>query len=105
MTTSDNRLLLHAELVRILGSNNVYFQPPESVKIKYPAIIYSRNSINNRSASNKIYIQDHSYMVTYIDKDPESDVVDALSTYPMSSFDRHYVADGLNHDVFTIYYK
>ena len=31
----DRRLKLHEELCDILGSRNVYFQPPETVKMKY----------------------------------------------------------------------
>ena len=26
-------------LIELLGSNNVYFQPPESIKIDYPCIV------------------------------------------------------------------
>lgn len=105
MKTTDSRPLLHGLLESILGSSNVYFQPPENVKMKYPAIVYLRNDIDNRHANNLVYSQDHSYQVMYISKDPESEIIDALSRCPMSRFDRHYVADGLNHDVFTIYYK
>ena len=36
------RYELHEFLCEILGSRNVYFQPPESVKMKYPAIVYER---------------------------------------------------------------
>lgn len=100
-----NRPLLHAELVKILGSENVYFQPPESIKINYPAIIYSRSDIDNRFANDNVYLQDHAYQVIVVDKDPDSEIVHKLSKFPMSRFDRHYVADNLNHDVFTIYYK
>ena len=36
----DRRNDLQKLLVEVLGSKNVYFQPPESVKMKYPAIVY-----------------------------------------------------------------
>ena len=42
------RLELDEELVKILGSKNVYFQPPESLKLNYPAIVYSLSNISNR---------------------------------------------------------
>ena len=101
----ENRLLLHEKLIEILGSGNVYFQPPESLKLKYPAIIYSRNRIDNRFANDNVYEQDHGYTVMVIDKDPDSEIVDRMSKFPMTKFDRHYVADNLNHDVFTVYYR
>ena len=99
----NDRLELHELLREILGSSNVYFQPPESVKMEYPAIRYARNRINNTSADNQIYRQDVGYTITVIDRDPDSEVVERLSKIPRIMYDRSYVADNLNHDVFTIY--
>lgn len=98
------RLDLHAELIKILGCDHVYFQPPESLKIKYPAIVYSLSDISNDHANNHAYKQDRYYMVTYISKEPESAVVDKLSWMDCTKFNRSYRADNLNHTVFTIYY-
>lgn len=98
------RLELHEVLCDILGTRNAYFQPPESVKMKYPAIVYSRNDISNSYADNQVYMQSLEYQVIVIDKDPDSEIVTKVSTLPLCSYDRHYVADNLNHDVFTIYY-
>ena len=69
-----SRLELQSELEKILGSRNVYFQPPSSLKIKYPAIVYSRNSIDNNFANNSVYKQDVSYMLTVIYTDPDSEI-------------------------------
>lgn len=100
----ENRLELHKILTRILGTGNVYFQPPESIKMEYPAIVYSRSGINNRHANDKPYIQDTSYEITVIDYDPDSDVVDRISKLPYCRFNRHYVVSNLNHDTFTLYF-
>lgn len=99
-----SRLELQSELEKILGSRNVYFQPPASVKIKYPAIIYSRNSIDNNFANNTVYKQDVSYMLTVIYTDPDSEIPKNISKMKKCRFDRHYTSDNLNHDVFTLYY-
>ena len=99
----NDRLELHELLCQILGSRNVYFQPPESVSMKYPAIRYSRNRIESTSADNIIYKQDVSYTITVIDRDPDSEIVERLSKVPRIVYDRSYVADNLNHDVFTLY--
>ena len=97
-----NRLDLQAMLESLLGSRNVYFQPPSSVKIKYPAIVYSRNNINNTHADDAVYRQLLEYEITVIDSDPDSEIVMKLSRIPRCEFNRHYTADNLNHDVFTI---
>ena len=101
----DSRLELHEMLCGILGSRNVYFQPPESVKMNYPAIVYSRKAIDNQFADNGVYKQDTGYELTYIDKDPDSPNVKKISQLPCCRFDRHFTADNLNHDVFTLYHK
>lgn len=100
----DSRLELHEKLVEILGSRNVYFQPPENVKMIYPAIRYARSKITNTFANNHVYNKKLRYEVTVIDYDPDSEIVSKLSEFPMTEHDRHYTSDGLNHDVFTIYY-
>lgn len=100
----ETRLELHDILCGILGTSHVYFQPPESVKMQYPAIVYSRDDIENEHANNGVYIQSTAYQVIVIDRDPDSDIVKKVSMLPKCSFDRHYNSDNLNHDVFTIYF-
>lgn len=99
-----NRLELHELLCKTLGSRQVYFQPPSSIRMKYPAIIYSRSRIGNEFANDSVYNQTYQYSITVIDEDPDSEIVERVSKLPMCSFDRHYTADNLNHDTFTIYY-
>ncbi len=38
------------------------------------------------------------------EEDPDSVIVEKVSKLPRCRFDRHYTADELNHDVFTLYY-
>ena len=42
--------------------------------------------------------------VTVIDRDPDSDIPNLVAALPTSSFNRFFVADGLNHTVYTIYF-
>lgn len=100
----NTRLDLHELLCEILGARNVYFQPNESTRMKYPAIVYSRYDIVNEYANDLPYIRNNAYQLTIIDPDPDSEIVDKVAMLPACSFDRHYNADNLNHDVFTIYY-
>ncbi len=99
-----SRLELHEKLVSVLGSRYVYFQPPESIKMKYPAIVYERSDIPNKFANDEVYLQATKYKVTIIDKDPDSEIVERMSKFKTARFEKHYVVDGLNHDTFTIYY-
>lgn len=104
MTEAERRVEFHEILCKILGSRNVYYQPPESLKMKYPAIRYTRDDIENEFGDNRVYKQAHKYSVTVIDADPDSEIVHKVSKLPMCVFDRHYASDNLNHDVFTICY-
>ena len=99
-----SRLELQSKFEDVLGSRNVYFQPPSSVRMQYPAIVYSRKDIEGRFANDKIYRKLPCYEAILIDKDPDSEFIDKILDLPYCSFDRHYEADNLNHDVFTIFY-
>ena len=99
-----SRIELQELLENILGSRNVYFQPPASAHIDYDAIVYSRKNIENTFANNSVYKQNDAYEIIAIYEDPDSDLPRKLSKLPMCSFDRHYTADNLNHDVFTLYH-
>lgn len=100
-----SRLNLHEELCAILGTKNVYFQPPASVTMKYPCIRYSRAGMDQKRANNSTYLSTNRYEITVIDRDPDSTIPDSiLKHFRMCSFDRAYVADNLNHTTLTLYY-
>ena len=100
-----SRVELQTMLENILGSRNVYFQPPENVKIKYPAIIYSRTRIDGTFANNDVYKLDHAYQVVYVHSNPDDPLIDTLAQVPTCRFQREYASDNLYHDVFIIYFK
>lgn len=109
-----SRLDLHNILCACLGSNHVYFSPPESVKLEYPCIVYHRDSVNAVYADNKMYNTSATYSITVISYDPDihdlsddipivtSHIHESLMTLPYISYERHYTADGLDHDVYKI---
>ena len=99
-----SRLELQKKLVELLGYNHVYYQPPESLKIEYPAIVYSKSKIETKKANNATYSKRIRYDITVIDKRPDNPVIDKLMGLPYCSYDRQYKADGLNHDTLTLYY-
>lgn len=98
------RLDLQELLEEILGAPNVYFQPPASVQLTYPCFVYQRDTLDTKFADNAPYNLKQRYQVTYIDRDPDSEVPSKLAALPMCAFDRFFVADNLNHDVYRLYF-
>jgi hypothetical protein len=95
---------LQAILEALLGSRNVYFQPPPTLQMKYPCIVYSRDSAVTNHADNNPYTYRKRYQVTAIGQDPDSDIPDKIAALPYCTFSRFYTADNLNHDVFNLFF-
>lgn len=103
------RLDLHQELVDYLGVNDgkphVYFQPPESVRLNYPCILYELENGQRFRADDQLYGYIRSYRVTIIDEDPDIEHDrNFMERFQYATFSRAYTADNLNHWVFTLYY-
>ena len=99
-----SRLELQNKLEELLGNKHVYHQPPESLKMEYPCIRYSKTDIDSKYANNIKYINTNLYTVTVIDRRPDNEVIQKILELPLSSFDRHYVSNNLNHDVINLYF-
>ena len=99
-----DRLELHSVLQELLGSSNVYYQPPESIKMQYDAIRYSKKNIDSKYANDRQYSMIDCYEIIVISRLPDNPVIKKLLSLPYCSYDRHYVADNLHHDVLTIYW-
>lgn len=102
--SKKTRLDLQTLLENLINCDHVYYQPPSNLQMKYPAIRFSRSDIENKFADNSVYVQQHAYEIIVIDKDPDSEIVEKVSKLPAARFERHYVADNLNHDVFQLYF-
>ncbi len=100
----SRRIELQTILEELLGSENVYFQPPENLKMEYDCIRYSRTKIKPVFANNHPYILHDCYQVVAIYRNPDSDLPRKIALLPMCSHDRHYTADNLYHDTFILYY-
>ena len=100
----DRRLELHQILTDILGSKNVYFQPPASVHLKYPCIIYQYETGDTQFADDLPYIFVRKYQIQVIDPNPDTEIPDKIARLPRCLNDRNYTADNLNHYTFNIYY-
>ena len=56
--TEISRLRFQSLLEGLLGSKHVYFQPPASITLVYPCIIYNLSDITISRADNKAYNQE-----------------------------------------------
>jgi hypothetical protein len=72
--------------------------------MSYPAITYSRDRAETDFADNLPYRRRQSYSVTVIHPDPDNAIRDKIAALPYCSFDRAYANDGLNHDVYTLFF-
>jgi hypothetical protein len=91
-------------LLVTLGTPHVYFQAPPSYGMNYPCIIYRLDTRQVEHANNLPYKHDKRYQVTVIDEDPDSEIPDMVAELPKCRFERFYVADNLNHNVFQLFF-
>ena len=63
---TDRRLAFHNLLCKILSCPiegeqcRCYFQPPESIKMNYPAIVYSLDDVDKTYANDGVYLSNRS---------------------------------------------
>lgn len=99
-----SRLELQLILEGIPGVRKVWFQPPDGTQLVYPCILYSRDAQDVTYADNKPHLVNTRYMITVIDRNPDSLIPSMVAALPLCSFNRFYTADDLNHDVYTLYF-
>lgn len=91
-------------LLESLGTPNVYFQPPASLVMEYPCIVYQRDNALTDFADNDPYRFTQRYQVTVIDRNPDNLIVGKVASLSMCLFNRYFAANNLNHDVFVLYF-
>ena len=72
--------------------------------MKYPCIVYKRDTIDTEHANNRPYKHKKRYQVTVIDANPDSVIHERVADLPLCAYDRFYTADNLNHDVYNLYF-
>lgn len=98
-----DRLSLHAKLKQFIP--NVYFQPPATITMKYPCIVYNKTGKNRMFSNDGIYLSHQEYQVLLIEHDPDSTIADEIEeTLPSCVISRYYVVDNLNHTALNLYY-
>ena len=98
------RTSLQTLLEIILGSEHVYFQPPASVQMQYPAIVYERDSARTQFADNVPHRFTLRYKVTVISRDPDDGTHLKVAQLPMTTYERHFTVNNLHHDVLNVFF-
>lgn len=82
---------------------NVYYNPPASIQMRYPCILVQLDDMLHGHANNRVYKRDNRYSLIVIDRNPDSDLMRKVDDLPMTSMGRSYIADGLWHFTFTMF--
>lgn len=105
---SRPRIEAHQALVGAMElagyTSHVYYQPPESIKLVYPCIVYNREKFDTRYSNNKVYKDMTRYTVTVMDKNAESPLADVLRDLQYCEMDREFTSENIHHFVFTLFY-
>lgn len=100
-----NRLSLQQNLEALIGNNHVYYQPPETLKITYPCIVYKRQVGKTDYADDRTYNHTRSYEINYITRNPDDPLIDTiLFSFSSIRLANRYCTGGLYHNVYVIYY-
>lgn len=99
-----SRIELQKILEKILGTKQVYFQPPETIRLKYPCIVYVKSPEEIFHADNLNYLKTDRYTITLIEKNPDSGIGSELLELEMCTPDRYFTKDNLYHKIYTLYF-
>lgn len=101
----DKRIELDTKLRGLFDTTpNVYYQPPSSVMLKYPCIIYNLDTYKTLHASNSLYFHMKQYQLIFITQEPDSLIPEKILKLPHCRHHRSFVKDNLYHFMFDIFY-
>ena len=104
MDLEQKRLALSEFLCRLSGDACCYYSPPAGLSMTYPCIKYDLADEWALHADNIPYLRQLQWTVTIIDEDPDSKLASIFFNLSKCGFDRKFMADDLNHFVFTLYF-
>lgn len=99
-----SRIELQAKLEELLGSRNVYYNPPTSLNMEYDCIRYSLSTIVGKKADNINYSKVNQYDLMVISRRSDPEVIGKLLDLPYCTMGTAYISDNLHHYPFTLYY-
>lgn len=98
--------ILREILMEETGISYCYYDPPATIRMYYPCIIFHLSDQDSKYADNMAYLRNLRWDVTVVDPVSTNGeiYVGELTSLPHCRFGRHYVADNLHHYTFSIYY-
>lgn len=99
-----SRIDLQSKLEELLGSRNVYYNPPDNLRMQYNAIRYSLGVRQSTYADDRKYRNMNRYDLIVITRESDPEVVEKLLELPYCSMGTPYKADNLNHYPLTLYW-
>lgn len=99
----DRRLELHSALLPFCP--NVYFQPPSSVKMVYPCIVYAKVSKLKLYGSDVAHVTKQEYRLTIMDTNPDSTIPEQIEdAFEYCNEYQRMTVSNLNHIFLSLYY-
>lgn len=97
-----SRLDIQRKLKNVCG--NIYFQPTEATKLKYPCVLYEQDGGINLFANNRGYARFEQYQLTVITTQPDSELPNEVMDEfdPNISYDNSFVSDNLYHTTYQV---
>lgn len=101
------RMKIQEMLKKHLGIKNLYFDPPRSIQMKFPCVVYDMENPVIQYADDRPYQFSYRWNITIIDRDGTKGeyYLRKMLELPYCSFDRKFVTDNLYHFIFTLHIK
>lgn len=94
---------LHMDLLEVC--DNVYFQPPNNLKIKYPCIVYNKRIVDTKYANDDVYSIKQRYEVIAMSNDPDNTLAEQiLKSIQYCTISSTFVVDNVYHTTLRLYY-
>lgn len=95
---------LQTVLEELEGVTEAYFQKPLNTQLIAPYIVYEIDDDWVSRADNMVYAFWNRYTVTVVAREPDSPIPGLVRDMPYARFNRKFIAGGLHHTVYTLYF-
>lgn len=102
--TPEETVLAFQTALALEAKKHVFFQPPETIKMVYPCIVYGLSSGSTKFADNNPYNHRKRYTVTVITKDPDSVIPDKIAMLATCVLSTHFTVNNLHHFAYNLFY-
>lgn len=84
---------------------NCYYQPPSDITMKYPCIIYNKDTPLQSNANDFNYISIDKYILTIVEYKADTGVAEKIrDAFRTARISQKYIADRLHHTKIELYF-